>query len=431
MKAPSNTYALFCPPALGHLNPFMALARELKVRGHKVIFYQLRDYEALLTRYGFEVRVYGEKEFPVGAWRAISEQFATLSGERAMAHFIEAVERKTRSGLAELPGLIREGCVDAIISDQIGLESSSIAEVLDLPFATLCNALPLDSDSTTPPFFTDWTPSRTAAARLRNWLGYKALDVKIEPTLKIVNEWRLKQGLSPLGHRRDSYSKLLKMIRLHRELDFPRRVDSQTHWVGPLVLDAGRVECPFPWDRLNGKPLVYVSMGSEINRRFASFQLIIEALESEDIQLVVSMGRDGADTKVLAHGSSTIIRAFVPQTEILRKASLFVTHGGLNSVLESICAGVPVMALPSANDQFGISARIRHHGIGDYLLEQELTVERLRDHYRRIAADHQMHGRLQKLASGTSAEQAAIKAADLIERLATTRNSAHARRGAL
>jgi zeaxanthin glucosyltransferase len=416
MKTPKiRTYALLCPPALGHVNPFMALARELNKRGHRTIFYQLKDYESLIIKSGFEVRVYGETEFPRGAWLASAERFATLSGNSAMEHFINVIEKKTLAGLVDLPELIRADRVDAIIADQVGMESASVAEYLNLPFATLCNALPLDSDSTTPPFFTDWSELSTASSRLKNWLEYKMLDVKIQPTMNVVNTWRAKYGLRPLNHRRDSYSKQLKMIRLHQEFDFPRRTNSETYWVGPLIHDQGRTPCAFPWEHLNGKPIVYVSMGSEINRRFASFQLIVDALEKEDIQLVVSLGRENADTNVLSYSASTIVCSFVPQTEVLRKASLFVTHAGLNSVLESICAAVPMLALPTANDQFGISARIRHHGLGDYLLPDQVTEFSLRTLFKKIISSEDVIIRLRKLADSNSAKQAAEKAADLLE----------------
>ncbi len=417
MKALSRqTYGILCPPALGHLNPFMALARELVARGHRVIFYQLKDYEILLRQSGFDVRVYGEKEFPLGAWRASAEIFATLSGDRAMEHFINAVKKKTHAGLEELPAAIRADGVDVILADQVGIDSSSIADDLDLPFATLCNALPLDSDSTTPPFFTDWAPSPGPPARLRNWLAYRILDSKIQPTLDLVNIWRAGRGMKLLKHRRDSYSKLLKMIRLPQEFDFPRRADSQTHWIGPLINQNGRIQSLFPWERRNGKPLVYVSMGSEINQRFDVFQLIINALESEDIQLVVSLGRENADTNVLSYARSTIVCPFVPQTEVLRKASLFVTHGGLNSVLESICAGVPMLALPNANDQFGICSRIRHYGVGDYLLAENVTDVSLRALFERLVGDEKVRCRLRRLAGENSADQASRRAADLVEK---------------
>jgi len=57
---------------------------------------------------------------------------------------------------------------------------------------------------------------------------------------------------------------------------------------------------------------------------------------------------------------------FVPQADVLRHADLFISHGGFNSVAESIVAGVPLLVYP-VHDDFdprGNAARVAYHGMG-------------------------------------------------------------------
>jgi UDP:flavonoid glycosyltransferase YjiC (YdhE family) len=53
-----------------------------------------------------------------------------------------------------------------------------------------------------------------------------------------------------------------------------------------------------------------------------------------------------------------IIVDYAPQLQLLKKASLCITHAGINTTLESLSNGVPLVAIPIANDQPGIGARI-------------------------------------------------------------------------
>jgi UDP:flavonoid glycosyltransferase YjiC (YdhE family) len=59
----------------------------------------------------------------------------------------------------------------------------------------------------------------------------------------------------------------------------------------------------------------------------------------------------------------------------------------LNTVLESLTNGVPLVALPVTNDQPGVAARIRTKGVGDFLTNSELSAERLKDLIQRVLSD--------------------------------------------
>jgi UDP:flavonoid glycosyltransferase YjiC (YdhE family) len=59
-----------------------------------------------------------------------------------------------------------------------------------------------------------------------------------------------------------------------------------------------------------------------------------------------------------------VVREFVDSREVLSRASVHVTHGGCSSVHESLLAGVPMVCIPQAGDQFAWSERITSLGAG-------------------------------------------------------------------
>src|SRR5580658_8714154 len=66
-----------------------------------------------------------------------------------------------------------------------------------------------------------------------------------------------------------------------------------------------------------------------------------------------------------------------PQLELLKGAALCITHAGLNTALEALTQGVPMVALPIGYDQPGVAARIVYHGVGESLEIEKLTGEQL------------------------------------------------------
>ncbi|MFZ0710133.1 MAG: glycosyltransferase, partial [Terrimicrobiaceae bacterium] len=59
---------------------------------------------------------------------------------------------------------------------------------------------------------------------------------------------------------------------------------------------------------------------------------------------------------------SPIVVPFAPQLELLRRAALTITHAGLNTALESLNQGVPMVAIPIPNDQPEVASRLEWLG---------------------------------------------------------------------
>ena len=109
---------------------------------------------------------------------------------------------------------------------------------------------------------------------------------------------------------------------------------------------------------------MYASFGTAQNRNRHSWNAVVKAAVDLDAQVVLSLG--GAETSELPGKlpDNLLVVPFAPQLEMLDKAVLMITHAGMNSTLESLTAGVPMVAVPIAHDQPGIAARIERTGTG-------------------------------------------------------------------
>jgi MGT family glycosyltransferase len=132
-------------------------------------------------------------------------------------------------------------------------------------------------------------------------------------------------------------------------------------FVGPCF--EFRPQAPsFPFERLDGRPLVLVSLGTVYGNQPAFFRACLQELADSPWQVVISTGGNSLAADLGPVAENFIVSSFVPQIGILRRCAAFVTHGGMNGVQEALWHGVPLIAAPRAADQFWIAARARELG---------------------------------------------------------------------
>jgi UDP:flavonoid glycosyltransferase YjiC (YdhE family) len=108
-----------------------------------------------------------------------------------------------------------------------------------------------------------------------------------------------------------------------------------------------------------------VSLGTLLNRQRHLYYTIAQTCDGVKAQLVLSLGGSGSLDGPSSLPSSAVMVSFAPQRELLARAALTISHAGLNTTLESLSAGVPLVAMPITFEQPGIAARIRWTGVGE------------------------------------------------------------------
>src|SRR5436189_3411560 len=128
-------------------------------------------------------------------------------------------------------------------------------------------------------------------------------------------------------------------------------------------------------------------MGTLQNRQKHIFGIIAKACAGLDVQLVLSLGGGLKPENMEELAGEPIVVEFAPQLELLKRAAVCVTHAGLNTALECLSEGVPMVAIPVTNDQPGVAGRIAHTGTGLVVPLKKLTVKRLRAAVVRVIED--------------------------------------------
>ena len=114
--------------------------------------------------------------------------------------------------------------------------------------------------------------------RARNRLGYLISDRFTRPVTTVVDRYRRQWDLKPYIAD-DSFSPFAQISQQPPLFDYPRRrLPPQFHYAGPLR-GASSVASPFPWEKLDGRPLVYASLGTLQNSRFPVFRCFAEACQ--------------------------------------------------------------------------------------------------------------------------------------------------------
>jgi len=203
-----------------------------------------------------------------------------------------------------------------------------------------------------------------------------------------------------------------------REFDYPDIPwPAEFHYAGPFHDNEGREKVPFPWDKLTREPLVFASMGTLVNGLEYVYRTILDAVRYlSGIQVVLSVGRNIDLDDLGPIPRNTLVVSSAPQIELLKRATVCITHAGLNTTLEALAQGVPMVAIPIGYDQPGVAARIAYHGVGEFLKLEELTVPRLSELVQRVLRKQSYHAKARQLQKVIAGTRGLDLAAEVIER---------------
>jgi zeaxanthin glucosyltransferase len=413
-------FGILCPGAIGHLNPMCTIARELIDRGHHVTLFGVPDIQSKVAAVaGLDFAQIGATEFPLGTIDRMYKELGRKSNLDGLKYTLTWMGREAQMLFAEAPAAIEAGGIDFLLIDQVTSAGTTIAELLQIPFVTICNALPINREPSVPPFFTNWTYQDTWWAKARNQLGNSLLNYLTESVWQAILTQRRAWQLPPLADREAGFSQLLQICQLPPEFDFPRRSAAQMHYLGPFQAPTSAEPIAFaggdfPFDLLTDKPLIYASLGTLQNQQWDIFKTIAAACVNIDAQLVISLGDPDRDPTEIQLAGKPIVVAYAPHAALIARSSLVVTHAGLNTTIGSLSAGVPLVAIPITNEQPGIATRLVRTGAGEMVPLKQLTVDRLNRTISRVLSDVSYRTQAQRMQSIVQQSGGVNRAVDLI-----------------
>jgi zeaxanthin glucosyltransferase len=378
-------------PLTGHINPMTALARKLQSRGHEVVFIGVPDVGPYARAAGLNFVSYCDEELPLGSCASVVAPAAKLHGMETTRWTIQVAGRALfQLASQHLPRVIAETGIEALVIDTIHMYLEVIPMSLGIPHAHVWAILNIDFSGTTLPSVISGRHEDTPEARTRNIEELKKSDNAFFGIVQeLGEEYTEKIGLEfdwsdpPATVSRHAAA---VVSQTPKEFDLPGIPwPSNFHYAGPFFDEEGREQVAFPWEKLDGRPLVYASLGTLVNGLDTIYKTILPAVgRLPEIQVVLSKGHNIELADLGPIPSNVIVVDKAPQLELLKLSVLCICHAGLNTALESLAAGVPMIAVPIAYDQFGVANRIAYHGVGEFFEVDHLNVDDLYESIKKV-----------------------------------------------
>ena len=383
----------FSNPLYGHVNPSLALVAELVRRGERVVYYTTEEFRERVEFTGAEYRSYGDiPEITVDVCE---------NPLKGAAFAAKATLDVLPKGIDE----VRAEKPDYIIHDQLALWGQILVRELKAPGITLCPSVAPLKGIHFGLFRYDVELVRFA---LRG-LPYGMRFFRLQRQLREEHGWT--GGLVGMFACYQGLNLVTTSKYFHPKGD---QYPDHFKFIGPQLTD--RLEkdlldlAPYA-----DKTVLYISLGSVYHEQREFYLRCIEAFRNErDMHVLMSVGRKVDIASLGEIPENFTVRNVMPQLQILKRADVFLTHGGQNSTTEGLSNGVPLVVVPLGGDQLLLALRTQQLGAGRYLPLRKTSPAGLRGAVRRVLDDASYRANAEKVAESYRATGGAVQAADEI-----------------
>jgi MGT family glycosyltransferase len=355
-------------PAHGHTNPTLPLVQELVARGDVVVYYSSASFQSAVTATGASFRAYRN---------GFLSDMRGIPGR--MDELVWLFTRTADELLADHLDEWRAESADYVITDSLAPWGQWAGEILGIPVVTSVSTFAFNRKVLAFGVGKGVRPS--SPGMLVSKLRHMIKAARRSRTMR--RRYRVKgPGLFGTMFGRSG----LNIVYTSRYFQpCADTFDDSYLFAGPSMRPHdGAAERPRETPQ---PPLVYVSLGTIFNADTSFYRACLRAFESFQGQVLMSVGHDVAIDALGPVPAHVTIRPHVPQLEVLQRASVFVTHGGMNSVSESLFYGVPLVVIPQMGEQAIVGRRVEELGAGLYLAKADVTSQLLRDNVRRVLSE--------------------------------------------
>ncbi|GAA2058092.1 glycosyltransferase [Williamsia deligens] len=396
-------------PARGLLYPIVETALTLRARGHDVHLATIADEVPMLWDLGL-----GASPLPPALENAVPGDHHD-GNHRSVRALTDRLVARADAEFDHLSHLIAQHAPDVVMADVSATGAHLAAEASGLPWAIWSPTfLPLRTDGPPPGLGLRVRPGRVWRARDAA-LGAVARGVWDRAFLRPLNDLRDRRGLPPVAHTED----IVRGAPLVISLCGPPLQQQSSTWpssivtVGPSLW--GPPADPDPRVAAISGPLALVTCSTELQDDAVLAHTALDALADSGLHTVVTTGAHDP-ARFTAHPSATVAR-LLPHDQVLARADVVITHGGLGITQKALAHGVPLVVVPFGRDQRDVAVRVEAAGVGVRLLPRSMTTRSLRD-----AVDHAvgLRARVRDVARVMDADGSARRAADALDHLAAS-----------
>lgn len=331
----------FCIPAHGHTNPTLEVVKELVSRGHEVWYY---SYNIMREK----IKLSGARFISCDDYN-MEQKLSPKDSVRLGKDLTFSTKMLVDTTLAlddkvcnEMEGLKP----DCIVADSMALWGKAVALKLGIPFV---------SSTTTFAF------NKYSAKIMKQNVGdlFKMLlsIPRISKQIKRLKDkgYPIKNILDIIGNDDNTHT----IVYTSPEFQpYSETFSDKFSFVGPSVRTSdGEIE-------KKKDKLIYISMGTVNNDMMAFYKSCISAFKDTDFQVIMSVGNLVPLEAFESLPENISVYPYVDQIAVLKKADVFVSHCGMNSVSESLYFEVPLVLLPQTAEQKGVAEQVLRLGAG-------------------------------------------------------------------
>jgi MGT family glycosyltransferase len=382
------------PPLTGHVNPTVSIGRALEGRGHAVAWAAHPGRVRRLLPEGARLLALDD--------RVSDEVYGPLMDRARGVRGLESYQFLWQEVLVPLARAMRpqvEDCIASFAPDVVVVDQQAVGGAL---------------------------AARRKRARWASLCTTSAGVVDPLADLPKVKEWGLEQLRAlereaevPHADPPDLSTRLVIVLSTPALVGPAESLPAHYRFVGPSIADRPD-RTPFPWDELREMPRVFVSLGTVSAERGESFYATLaEALGGESLQVILAAPPD----QVPNPPANFLVRARVPQLALLPRVQAVVSHGGHNTVCESLANGLPLVITPIRDDQPVVANQVVAAGAGLRLRFGRLGARALREAVRRVIDEPAFREAASRVRASFAAAGGAVEAARLLETLAQETSS--------
>ncbi|MFD1773063.1 macrolide family glycosyltransferase [Paenibacillus rhizophilus] len=357
-------------PAHGHVNPTLGLVNELINQGEEVTYFCTEDFKEKIEKTGAEFKSY-KVDTVLGNRKDNTPQ--NMGIERLLNNINEALKSSDKI-IEDVLDQIKDKHFDYILYTAMYPFGNVFAQILKIPsvssFAVFATPQELKAEH-----------KELMNEELMNNHPVMETFKKVSKQLKEVYKVEMPDNPMDLffnkGDINIAYTS--KYFVSH-----PEYYDDSFKFIGPPIYDR-QENLDFPFEQLEGKKVVYISLGTVFNKESRLYELFFETFAKTDA--VVVMTAYNVDLSEFEIPDHFIVRNFVPQSEILKYTDVAITHAGMNSTSDLLYNNVPFVAIPIGADQPYMAGRSAELGAAISLDKDTLTPEILKDAVEEVLND--------------------------------------------
>ncbi|WFE15399.1 glycosyltransferase [Bacillus atrophaeus] len=354
-------------PAYGHVNPTLALVEKLCEKGHRVTYATTEEFAPAVQQAGARPLLY-ETTISVDP-QQIKE---LMEKNETPLMFL----KESLGILPQLEELYKDDQPDLIVYDFIALAGKLLADKLQVPAVRLCSSY---------------------AQNESFQMGTEEMLQQVKEAEAEFQAFLEQENLPAVSFEQLAIPEAFNIVFMPRSFQIKNETfDDRFCFIGPSLGKRSEQERLLLKEK-GDRPLMLISLGTAFNAWPEFYQMCIEAFGGSEWHVIMSVGKSIEPDSLGDIPDNFTVRQRVPQLDVLTEADVFISHGGMNSTMEAMNEGVPLVVIPQMHEQELTAQRVEELGLGIYLPKEEVSVPRLQQAIGNIFSDKEIHSRVKDM----------------------------------